>query len=56
MSIEYSREPGRIPGKETTPADLRRQIRAIQDETEQMIRQLRQDIEALKQRISALET
>jgi len=56
MSIEYSVEPRKIPGRETTPAELRRQIRTIQTETEQMIRQLRQEIEDLKTRVTALES
>lgn len=55
MSYEYSRDLNRLPGKETSPDELRRQIALVQRETEQMIRQLKMDIEALTKRVQTLE-
>lgn len=51
MSYEYSRDLNRLPGKETSPDELRRQIALVQRETGQMIRQLKAEIEAIKAQI-----
>ena len=55
MSYEYSRDLGRLPGRETSPDELRRQIALVQRETGQMIRQLKAEIEALTKKVQTLE-
>lgn len=54
-SYGYSRDLGIAPGRETTVADLRRQLALVQRETNDKIHRLEETITALTARVADLE-